>query len=192
MPAMRPPQRPSNRALIIVAAAVVVLVLAVVVAPRLARQAHHEVKKDRVQDHEALIVEHADATALPRDLVRAVVLAESGGYAAAESPKGAVGLMQITPITLKEVRRHDPDLPRGDLTDPAFNLRVGTAYLAYLLDRFDQDRTLALAAYHMGPTAVRRLQRAHPQLTPEQLVARHAGPQTRAYVAKVTRLVGEG
>ena len=191
MPAMRPPQRPSKRALILAAAAVVVLALAFVVGPRLARQAHHGIKNDRVQDYDTLITEHAEATDLPRDLVRAVVLAESGGHAAARSNKDAVGLMQITPITLKEVRRHHPDLPRGDLTDPAFNLRVGTAYLAYLLDRFDGDQTLTLAAYHMGPTAVRRLQRAHPDLSPDALIDAHAGPQTRAYVKKVAQTVAQ-
>ena len=182
---MRPLQRPSGRTLILIAAVVAVLLLTVLLAPRLARRAHHEVKKDRVQDYETLIVENAGGTRLPVDLVRAIVLAESGGHAAARSHKGAVGLMQITPITLKEVRRQDPGLPAGDLTDPAYNLRVGTAYVAYLLDRFDGDLTLTLAAYHMGPTAVRRLQQKHARLTPDELIARHAGPQTRAYVRKV-------
>ena len=145
-----------------------------------------------MQDYDTLIAEHAEATDLPRGPgPGGRADRERVAHAAARSHKDAVGLMQITPITLKEVRRHHPDLPRGDLTDPAFNLRVGTAYLAYLLDRFDGDQTLTLAAYHMGPTAVRRLQRAHPDLSPDALIDAHAGPQTRAYVKKVARAVNQ-
>ena len=75
----------------------------------------------------------------------------------------------------------------GDLFDPDYNVQVGTTYLAYLLDRFDGDRTLAVAAYHMGPTAVRRAMNEDPDLKSIDLVQKYGGPQTRAYTAKVLR-----
>ncbi|MDX1682892.1 MAG: hypothetical protein R3336_07230, partial [Phycisphaeraceae bacterium] len=62
-----------------------------------------------------------------------------------------------------------------------------TTYLAQLWDRFKRDPHLTVAAYHMGPTRVARLRRRHPQLSGPELVARFAGPATRAYVRKVIR-----
>ena len=50
-------------------------------------------------------------------------------------------------------------VPEGDLFDATHNIDVGSRYLAHLLDRFDGDVRLAVAAYHMGPTRVARLKR---------------------------------
>ncbi len=141
----------------------------------------------RVDHHMPLIREYAASTGLPVSLVRAVVLIESSGRPAVRSERDAVGLMQITPITLTDVLQRNPEIPKGDLTDPAYNVRIGTTYLAYLLKRFDQDERLALAAYHMGPTAIARARRQHPKLSSEALIKRVAGPKTRAYVANVLR-----
>ena len=141
----------------------------------------------RIDRFSPLIREHAQRSGLPEDLVRSVVLAESGGRPEAVSPIGARGLMQVTAITEKDVLQRNPDLKPGDLHEPAYNLRVGTTYLAYLMDRFDGDLTLTLTAYHMGPTAVRRVQRKHPGISPDRLLDDHAGPQTRYYVRRVLR-----
>ena len=138
-----------------------------------------------LDQHAALIRAHADRSGLPEDLVRTVVRAESGGRADAVSPIGARGLMQVTAITERDVLQRNPELSAGDLFDPDYNLRVGTTYLAYLLQRFDGDLPLALMAYHMGPTAVRRGEAKHPGLDAQQLLETHAGPQTRAYVRKI-------
>ncbi len=124
-------------------------------------------------------------------LVRAVVEIESGGRPRVRSERGAVGLMQITPITEKDVLNRNPDFARGDLTDPAYNLLIGTTYLQQMLQRFDGDLKLALAAYHMGPTAVAKGRREHPQLDTDALIRQIAGPKTRAYVTNVLREAGE-
>ncbi len=141
----------------------------------------------RVGVHDVLIMRHARAAGLDVDLVRSVVTHESGGDPRAESNAAARGLMQITAITERDVLARNRNLVAGDLFDPEYNVRVGTTYLAYLLKRFDGDRTLAVAAYHMGPTAVRRAMNADPELAPLELVQKHGGPQTRAYTAKVLR-----
>lgn len=158
--------------------------LAVLAVPRGYEAGKDAVRTYRVSHYVEPIAAHADAAGLDRALVRAVVLAESSGNPNAHSKADAKGLMQITPITHEEVMRRF-DLPAGDLYDPDYNLRVGTTYLAYLHDRFDHDRTLALAAYHMGPTRVAKLRREHPELSPEELVQEHAGPKTRAYIKRV-------
>ena len=63
--------------------------------------------------------------------------------------------------------------------DPASNLEIGTGYLALMLDRFDGDLALALAAYHAGPGAVDRFGGVPPYST------------TRRYVARVLTLYDE-
>ncbi len=144
-------------------------------------------ERHRVGGHDALIARHALATGLDVDLVRSVVTHESGGDPKAQSNKAARGLMQITAITERDVLARNKSFQAGDLFDPEYNVKVGTTYLAYLLKRFDGDRTLAVAAYHMGPTAVRRAMNADPALASLDLVQKHGGPQTRAYTAKVLR-----
>ena len=82
-------------------------------------------------------------------LVMAVIHAESQFDPLAVSPKGAVGLMQLSPIVTKELGINDPFNPR-------INIDGGVRYLKGLLDTFDGDRKLALAAYNAGPTQVYR------------------------------------
>jgi soluble lytic murein transglycosylase len=71
----------------------------------------------------------------------------------AASPAGARGLMQLMPATAAAVARTlgEPALP-GPLTDPALNMRLGTAYLAGLLAQFEGALPVALAAYNAGPS----------------------------------------
>jgi soluble lytic murein transglycosylase-like protein len=86
---------------------------------------------------------------LSPDLVRAVAWVESRFDPRAVSSAGAVGVMQLMPATAAEYGVND-------LRDPYENLRAGTAHLSGLLDEFDGDLTLALAAYNAGSGAVRR------------------------------------
>lgn len=101
-------------------------------------------------------------------LLTAVVKTESRFDAAAVSPRGAVGLMQIRPDQDVE---NDPQ----KLLDPAHNLERGAAYLREMLDLFGGDLKLALAAYNAGPNAVRRFGGAPPYAETEAFVARVLG-----------------
>ncbi len=133
-------------------------------------------------------IEHfANEQGLDVALVAAVVEAESGGDWRAKSSAGAKGLMQVTTIALKDVQDRY-DVKGGDLYEVDYNLRVGTLYLKYLLERFEGDVALAVAAYHMGPTELDRGLKAYPDLSSRELISRHAGPQTRAYVDRVLGL----
>ena len=83
------------------------------------------------------------------ELVRAIIQVESAFDPRARSAKGAMGLMQLMPATAA-------DLQVGNPYDPEQNIRGGVAYLRRLLDRYDDDEELALAAYNAGPEAVAR------------------------------------
>ncbi len=75
-----------------------------------------------------------------------------------KSPAGAVGLMQLMPATAKLVSKKNKWDYKGvsSLTLPENNIRLGSAYLREMLDRFDNNRILAAVAYNAGPGRVMR------------------------------------
>lgn len=91
----------------------------------------------------------AEESEIDPALVKAVAIVESGLDPGAISPKGARGLMQLMPATAERYGVSDPH-------DPYQSLRAGARHLRDLLDEFDGDVTLALAAYNAGSGAVRR------------------------------------
>lgn len=103
----------------------------------------------RAAVYDDLIEANATQHALSPDFVRAVIQAESAFNPYARSPKGAMGLMQLMPSTAAEYRVLNA-------YNPAENIRAGVAYLKSLLTRFNDDVSLALAAYNAGPKAVEK------------------------------------
>lgn len=99
------------------------------------------------RSYDSIILSASEKFAVDPDLVRAVIKAESNFNAGAVSRKGAQGLMQIMPRTADE-------LGIIDAFDPEENILGGVRYLRYLLDEFDEDYSLALAAYNAGPSRV--------------------------------------
>jgi len=129
---------------------------------------------DRSQLYDDIIVENSRLNNVRPSLVRAVVQVESGFNPRAYSPKGAMGLMQLMPATAREFGVRNP-------FNPDENVRGGVAYLRQLLDRYDGNEQLALAAYNAGPGAVDK----HGQAIPPYR-------ETRDYVTKVNGIAADG
>jgi soluble lytic murein transglycosylase-like protein len=87
--------------------------------------------------------------ALEPALVKAIIHAESQFDPKAVSPRGAVGLMQLDPVTIKELGVADP-------FNPQHNINGGVRYFRDLLNTFEGNPQLALAAYNAGPSKVHR------------------------------------
>src|SRR5215471_9366830 len=98
---------------------------------------------------EALVKEAAERHRIDPALIRAVIETESGWNAAAVSRKGAVGLMQLVPSTAQR-------FGVKDMFSPKQNVDAGVRYLKTLLERYNGNLELALAAYNAGEGAVDR------------------------------------
>lgn len=99
--------------------------------------------------YHGLILRASKEYRLDPALLRAVIMAESSYNPKAVSHRGAQGLMQLMPSTAAE-------LGVTDSFDPAQNINGGAKYLRKLMDRFDNDVQLALAAYNAGSRYVRQ------------------------------------
>jgi soluble lytic murein transglycosylase len=105
---------------------------------------------------------------VPAHLIWAVIRAESGFDPRAVSRKGARGLMQLMPRTAAILRVRD-------CLNPRENIDAGTRHLRALLERFDNNVLLAIAAYNAGDKVVA----AYGSVPPY--------PETQEYVTRVMR-----
>ncbi len=110
-------------------------------------------EKDKTCDeYDHIITYFCQQFGIDQQLVKLVIEKESQFNPNAVSKSGAVGLMQLMPATAEI-------LGVEDSYDPWENIRGGVTYLRDMLDIFDDDLELALAAYHAGPGVVRELNR---------------------------------
>lgn len=98
---------------------------------------------------EKMVREAAERHSVDPALVRAVIETESNWNPGARSRKGAVGLMQLIPTTAQRFGVHDAYNPKQ-------NVDAGVRYLKVLLERYNGNLDLALAAYNAGEGAVDR------------------------------------
>jgi soluble lytic murein transglycosylase len=125
----------------------------------------------RLQDmdrYDDIIVEAERRHGVAAPLIKAMVRAESAFDPRAVSHKGALGLMQIMPKNLKRLKVQDP-------YNPWDNIMGGTRYFKEMLERFDGQLPLALAAYNAGPHTVEQYRGIPPY------------DETQNYVRKVMR-----
>lgn len=124
----------------------------------------------RATQYDSIIEKAALSASLEPNLLRAVIVVESGFNSRAVSKRGAVGLMQLMPATATRFGVSNP-------YDPRQNVHGGARYLKFLIDRFNQDIRLALAAYNAGEEAVDRNGGRIPPFT-----------ETMAYVPRVLKI----
>ena len=172
-----------RRVLVLLGLAAVVVGGAAIVVPMLDRAVREVTLPLR---HEDIIRQQAQDKGLDPALVAAVIFAESK-FRDATSSTGAKGLMQIQPDTAKFIARRSggTQFEIDDLGTPQINIQYGTYYLRYLLDRYDDNVVLAVAAYNAGETNVAKW------LTRSQHTDRQFDiddipfPETRAYARRV-------
>ncbi len=123
-------------------------------------------KKHRL--YHPIVLKAADRHEVDPALVQAIIMAESGYNPKAISKRGAKGLMQLMPETAKA-------LGVKDIFDPEHNINGGVRYFKRLVDKFDGNVTLALAAYNAGTRQVKKYQGVPPFKA------------TRFYIKKVFR-----
>lgn len=128
---------------------------------------------DDTSDYLSLIKSTASKYSLDPSLIHAVIKTESNYDRYAVSRKGAMGLMQLMPGTAQDLGVKNP-------FHPGENIEGGTRYLRYLLETFNWNLTLALAAYNCGPEPVKKYGNVPPI------------KETREYVRKVLALYGSG
>jgi soluble lytic murein transglycosylase len=119
--------------------------------------------------------------------VAAQTRAESSFMPDARSGADARGLMQLLPGTGAQTAKRLGIPWEGDesLYEPVTNLRLGTAYMRQMLDRFGGLPYMAIGAYNAGPTPVRRWRDARGQLEPDFFIESIPYKETREYVARV-------
>jgi soluble lytic murein transglycosylase-like protein len=120
--------------------------------------------------YDSIIENAALSASVEPNLLRAVIVVESGFNSRAVSKRGAVGLMQLMPSTATRFGVSNP-------YDPRENVHAGARYLKFLINRFGQDVRLALAAYNAGEDAVERNGGRIPPFT-----------ETMAYVPRVLKI----
>lgn len=134
-----------------------------------------------------LIDRHARSAGIEPSLLAAVVREESGFVPDARSGAGAIGLTQLLPTTARAMARkaglREP--ADAELVDPAINLRLGAAYLAELLARFDDRPAYVLASYNAGPTRVSSWIRERPDAPRDAWIEEIPFGETRNYVRRV-------
>jgi soluble lytic murein transglycosylase len=136
--------------------------------------------------HEGTIRQQAREKGLDPALVAAVIFAESK-FNDSTSSAGALGLMQLLPATAHFIaqRTGGTRFTTEDLSTPEINIAYGSWYLRYLLDRYDDDAVLALAAYNGGETNVNRWLAAARARGERLGIEQIPFAETRAYVERV-------
>jgi hypothetical protein len=94
-------------------------------------------------DLDKLVEQNSQLQGVKAELIRAVIAEESGARPCAVSPKGAQGIMQLMPATSEQFGVKDP-------FDARQNVEAGTKLLKQLLTKYNNDVSLALAAYNAG------------------------------------------
>ncbi len=151
--------------------------------PEEARRLYHPL------DYEETIRPWALRNGLPLHLVYGIIRQESAFDPQAQSWAGARGLMQLMPATARELAgRFGLPYSNDKLSDPDFNIRLGTSYFSQVLDMFDGNQELALAGYNGGPYRIKRWWREWGSSDLDRFLESLSLEESRTYVKRITVL----
>lgn len=137
---------------------------------------HHKLKNDAHVKRRSLrqiVSVKSRKYKIEPSLIHSIIKVESNWNPDAVSRRGAKGLMQLMPDTARRMNVKNP-------FDPEENIEGGTRYLRYLLDKFDGDITLAVAAYNAGPRNIYKFKGVPPI------------KETKEYVKKIFSIYNNG
>lgn len=157
-----------------------------------------DVKDKMVQKHPELlfprnykdiILKSAQAEQIPSELVFSIIRQESAFNPRARSPVDAFGLMQLLPSLGKELSQNSKITYKEpeDLFDPEINVPLGSKELKTLLNRYDQQYILAVAAYNASGTAIRGWLKTRYREDSLEFIEEVPYDETRAYIKLVMR-----
>ena len=132
-----------------------------------------------------LIARYAAQNGLSEGFVYALIRAESSFRPAVTSHAGAIGLMQMMPATARQTARGEGAFDPQRLTQPEYNIRLGTRHLAGLMKMYDGDQIYAAAAYNAGSGALGRWRKNMQGLKKDEFIESIPYQETRDYVKKV-------
>ncbi|WP_372369116.1 lytic transglycosylase domain-containing protein [Candidatus Uabimicrobium sp. HlEnr_7] len=139
--------------------------------------------QSNINIHEMWVKKYAREFFIDENLIAAMIMTESSGDVKAVSPKGAQGLMQITPETAKNLcQKLQISFSDDILLQPQQNIFLGCYYIHYLLDSFYGCKILALAAYNCGPNRVKKWLRKTPNISAVAILKTHAPLETKHFV----------
>jgi soluble lytic murein transglycosylase len=139
------------------------------------------------------IIQAQGMTQVDPYLAAALIREESQYDEKAVSMVGAIGLMQLMPLTANQVAQRFgfSGVDREDLFDRDTNIRLGVRYLGQLLDQFSGNMAYAVAAYNAGPSAVTNWIAMHKGREQDEFIELIPYQETRLYVKRVLRSYGE-
>lgn len=131
------------------------------------------------------VTQNAAANALPESLIYALMRTESTFMPSIKSPAGAIGLMQMMPATAKLTAREKGAFNPQRLTNPEYNIKLGTRHLRDLMKEYDGDIVYVAAAYNAGATALDRWRRNHKGVKKDEFIENISYQETRDYVKRI-------
>lgn len=137
--------------------------------------------------YQELFYQYSRKNDLDQGWLLAMARQESGFSARAQSPVGAIGVLQLMPATARQLaRQNKTTFSHSSLFSPEYNIALGSQYLKNMLNRFDNNYILATAAYNAGPARVNQWLQEQP-MTDDWVhwVATIPFPETRNYVKNI-------
>lgn len=137
-------------------------------------------------DYKDIVFENSESTGVDMSLIFTVIKAESKFDKNVKSKAGAIGLMQIKLSTANYVLSMDDEdeITENDLFLPEINIKIGTKYLKYLINKFE-NLDVAICAYNAGETTVKSWLKSTDYSSDNKTLKKIPYAETQTYLSRV-------